>query len=101
MTRIAKPYAEHKRQEVQAFGYDEGIHRLEPFARAEAFIEFLAIADEPLPVTKKATKKAAKKATKQTFTFDNFVQKANTLAESMKDECECLLSLFLAFLADI
>jgi hypothetical protein len=54
VSRIAKPFAEHKRNEVQAFGYDKDIHQLKPFGTAEAFIEFLAIAEELLP---KATKK--------------------------------------------
>ena len=71
-------------KQVEAFGY-----RLEPFARAEAFIEFLGIAEELLP------------ATKMTFTFDNFVQKANNMAESMKDKRECLISLYMAFLASV
>ena len=90
VSRLATAFAEHKLNEVQAFGYDEAIHRLEPFGTAEAFVEFLRLPYELLP---EATKK-------RTFTFDKFVAAANAMADSMHKR-ECLLSRYLAFLDDV
>jgi hypothetical protein len=83
---------------VQTFGYDEAIHRLEAFDTAESCLEFLAIPEDPsLPkVSKWKPKKKPKK-----FSFDNFVQTANVMTQSMRQLREYLLSLQLAFLADL
>ena len=91
ISRITKPFAEHRRHEVQEFGYEEAIHGLEPFQRSEDFIEFLLIAEEHLPPPNKKSK----------FGFHNFVQEASEMAKSMRKMRAYPLSSYLVFLADV
>ena len=91
VSRIAKPFAEHRRHEVQEFGYEEAIHGLEPFQRSEDFIEFLLIAEKHLPPPNKKSK----------FGFHNFVQEASEMAKSMRKKRVYPLPFYLVFFADV
>jgi hypothetical protein len=137
-------FADHKRDEVQAFGYDKDLHQLAALGEQdfldflgvdEAFLNFDPPGQQPSRTQtsrkkkkgtgkkvsgkkdnrKKASgKKASGKAsaevnteanteasgegtTKTSFSFTNFVQAANTLAESMKEKREYLLSRVVIF----
>jgi hypothetical protein len=78
---VASHFAEHKRDEVQAFGYKEEIHQLERFSTREEFLDFLGI-DIPENVSEEDN----------TFSLKTFVLAANTLSESLRDDCESFLS---------
>src|SRR5260221_14742938 len=43
---VAQHFAEHKHDEVQAFGYDEAIHVLTDFQTQEEFFNFLGVSEE-------------------------------------------------------
>jgi hypothetical protein len=129
-------FADHKRDEVQAFGYDKDLHQLAAFGEQD-FLDFLGVDEAFLNVDppgqqpsrtqssgkkKKSSgkkvsgkkdngKKASGKANAEgsaegsgegsgegsadasEFSFTNFIQAANTLAESMKEKREYFLSL--------
>jgi hypothetical protein len=139
-------FADHKRDEVQAFGYDKDLHQLATFVEQD-FLDFLGVDEAFLNVDppgqqpsrtqpsgkkekgsgkkvsgkkdngkkasgkkdngkkasgKKASGKSSGKASAEAsgevttdaseFSCANFVQAANTLAESMKEKREHLLS---------
>jgi hypothetical protein len=129
-------FADHKRDEVQAFGYDKDLHQLAAFVEQD-FLDFLGVDEAFLNVDppgqqpsrtqpsgkkkkgrgkkvsgkkdngkkasgKKASGKSSGKASAEAsgegttdaseFSCANFVQAANTLAESMKEKREHLLS---------
>ena len=90
---VPKFFAEHKRDQVQAFAYDEDIHRLAPFETPDAFIEFLRVPQnilQPEPPQSDAL-----------FTLDDFVQGANSVATSIKNQRNYLtplLPLYFVFL---
>ena len=129
-------FADHKRDEVQAFGYDKDLHQLAAFVEQD-FLDFLGVDEAFLNVDpprqqpsrtqpsgkkkkgsgkkvsgkkdngkkasgKKASGKSSGKASAEAsgegttdaseFSCVNFVQAANTLAESMKEKREHLLS---------
>jgi hypothetical protein len=84
--RVAKHFAEHKRDEVQAFRYDEDDHQLESIVD---FMDFLKVPADRLP---------SKPPKATNFNFNNFVPAANTMAKSMRSRCECRLLIFLVFL---
>ena len=122
-------FADHKRDEVQAFGYDKDLHQLAAFGEQD-FLDFLGVheaflnppdsnpaerspverrrvADRKLVERKKASGKANAEASAEAsaeatgegtadaseFSFTNFIQAANTLAESMEEKREYFLSL--------
>ena len=124
-------FADHKRDEVQAFGYDKDLHQLAAFGEQD-FLDFLGVDEAFLSVDppgqqpsrtqsigkkkssgkkvsgkkdngKKASGKANAEASAEAsgegtadaseFSFTNFIQAANTLAESMKEKREYFLSL--------
>ena len=122
-------FADHKRDEVQAFGYDKDLHQLAAFGEQD-FLDFLGVheaflnppdsnpaerspverrrvADRKLVERKKASGKANAEASAEAsaeatgegtadaseFSFTNFIQAPNTLAESMKEKREYFLSL--------
>ena len=116
-------FADHKRDEVQAFGYDKDLHQLAAFGEQD-FLDFLEVDEAFLNVDppgqqpsrtqpsgkkkkgsgkkvsgKKASGKASAEASGEgaadvsEFSFTNFIQAANTLAESMKEKREYFLSL--------
>jgi hypothetical protein len=85
--RVGKHFAEHERDEVQAFRYDEDDHQLETIVH---FMDFLKVPADRLP-------SKTPKATNCQLNFNNFVPAANAMAKSMS-RCECRLLLFLAFL---
>jgi hypothetical protein len=108
-------FAEHKRDEVQAFVYDEVLHHLGAFDKQE-FLTFLRVGELLLNVEAPSGKKKAGKKTigkkasgkgsgkgngkdnaegsgegtadASVFTRKNFVQAANILAKSMKEKRE-------------
>jgi len=100
---VVQHFAEHKRDEVQAFGYDEGIHQVKDFKTHEDFFNFLRVSEEAIKKhSGKVSKMVDEKASKASdFSRENFVQAANTLAKSIKDDCEYLLSLAPFFLVDL
>jgi len=73
--------AEHKRNEVQAFGYDENIHKLTPIEKEEDFLKLLG-APNLLSNTSTAT------ADRIEFAFTGLVEAANVVAKSIKDKRE-------------
>jgi hypothetical protein len=95
---VAQHFAEHKRDEVQDFCYNEIIHQVEDFTTHEEFFNFLRVSEE---VFRKHSGKNSGKSNAEAseeasdFSRENFVQAANTLAKLMKDECGYLLSLAL------
>ena len=60
-------FTEHKRNQVQAFAYDEDIHQLAPFKTSDAFIEFLGVPQNLLQP------EPPQSAAHSPFTFDNLV----------------------------
>ena len=86
--KMNKHFAEHKRDEVQAFGYDEDDDQLESITH---FMDFLKVPANRLPST-------TPKANNNRLTFKNFIPAANSMARSIKSRCECLRPLFSAFL---
>jgi len=113
--RVTQHFAEHKRDDVQSFGYDGDLHQLKAFGEQE-FLNFLGVGEafldvEP-PIAKVTGKQPSRKkpSGKKAGTSSgkanaetggecsvdatkNFVQAANTLAKSMKDKRQYLLSL--------
>jgi len=73
-------FAEHKRDQVQAFAYDEDIHQPVPFETSNAFIEFLGVPQNLL--------QSEPPPSHIPFTFDNFVDAAGSVAESIKNQRE-------------
>ena len=78
----------HKCNEGQVSAYDEDIVRLR-YNEQMPFLEFLNVPHDRLPL------KIPKAEVNDQVTPDTFVQVANTMAKSMRDQCECLL-LYLA-----
>ena len=85
---VARHFAEHKRDEVQAFGYSQAIHKLHVM---QDMFDFLDVPEGILP-------HMAPSAEKSRFTRANFVLAANILAESMRKEREYFLFLCRDFL---
>jgi len=83
--KIAEHFAEHNRNEVQLFAYDEDIVQLK-YDEQTPFLEFLNVPDEHLSNIPKVRGKV---------TLRTFVKVANTTAKKVKDLCERLL-LYLA-----
>ncbi len=128
---VAKHFAEHKRDEVQAFGYNENIHMLEGFKTQEQFLNFLGVPGEfletqpptvesvaanvePNPSNVKSSRRNVKgrilpdvkpNGGKQTndskFSLQNFVSAANSLAKFMKETREFFLSLLFLPMHDL
>ena len=67
-------FDEHKCNQVQAFAYDEDIHQLASFKKSDAFIEFLGVPQNLLQ------SEPPRSAAHSLFTFDNFVQATNFVA---------------------
>ncbi|KAF8341503.1 uncharacterized protein EI90DRAFT_3012061 [Cantharellus anzutake] len=70
----AKYYAEHKRDELQAYGYDEQVHKLKPFQTFKDVTNFLGV---PGIRSQGASGK---------FTLKTFIMVANTMAQSIHRE---------------
>ena len=89
--KVAKHFAEHKPEgdEVHAFGIDEDDHQLDSIAH---FMDFLKIPADRLPPK-------TPKSTNRQLSFNNFFPAANTMAKSIRSQCECLLPLFLAYIS--
>ncbi|KAG8961125.1 hypothetical protein FRC00_013191 [Tulasnella sp. 408] len=79
VTRIPRYFAEHKRDQVQAFAYDEKLHKLQDFDSRDGFLDFLhGSGDKPIPLSSiPHTKKWSQKT---------FLDAANTIATSIKSE---------------
>ena len=90
---VSKHMAEHKRNEVQEFGYDKDIHKVIPIMNEQEFFNLLDLQNTPLSNTSTAHRIK--------FAFTRFVEAANTVARYIKDERESLHRLYLAFLTDI
>jgi len=71
--------AEHKRNEVQTFGYDENIHQITPIEKEGDFLKLLGV--QKLPSN-------ASTADGMEFAFTGFVEAANVVAKHIKDKCE-------------
>ena len=91
--RIPKLFAEHKRDQVQAFAYNNVIHELVSFETSGAFIKFLEVPQKHL-------QSQPPRDTDSAFTFDNFLQAANLVATRIKNLRD-YLSLSSIFLPDI
>ncbi|KAF8341499.1 uncharacterized protein EI90DRAFT_2965881 [Cantharellus anzutake] len=70
----AKYYAEHKRDELQAYGFDEQVHKLKPFQTFKDVTNFLGV---PGIRSQGASGK---------FTLKTFIMAANTMAQSIHRE---------------
>lgn len=79
--RVAIFFAEHKRDQVQAFGDDTEIHQLESFKTSEEFIEFLQAPQDILELAA---------SNLSIFAFQNFVEAANSVATSIGGRHELL-----------
>lgn len=115
---VAQPFAAHKREEVQNYGYDKSLPQLKDYETTEVFLKFLRVSEDVLeanarPIKKDSTTASAdsegsgmsgeKRKGKGTgsdgmaieestdFSRKNFVRVANVLAESMKNKCGYLL----------
>jgi hypothetical protein len=83
-----KFFAEHKRDEVQAFVYDQGIHN-EKIIKNQKTLGFLALPHRTVP--------SKVPDDMDPFTFTNFVSAANILAIKIRNKrersflCACLL----------
>ena len=89
-------FTEHKRNQVQAFAYDEDIHQLEPFKTSDAFIEFLGVPQNLL-----LQSEPPRSTAHSLFTFDNFVQAANFVATSIKNQRDYLSPSVLRLPSDV
>ena len=90
---VPKFFAEHKRDQVQAFAYDEDIHRLPPFETPDAFNDFLGVPQnilQPEPPQSDAL-----------FTLDDFVQVANSVVTSIKNQRNYLTPFVLRLPSDV
>jgi len=111
---VRQHFAEHKRDEVQDFGYDEAVHLLKDFDTQEEVFDFLGVADELLEVSPKVPeedsvedsargsarvrgkcrgKAKAKDDAKDDgdpneFSHKNFIQASNRLSEAVKEDRE-------------
>jgi hypothetical protein len=106
---LRQHFAEHKRDEVQDFGYDETVHLLKDFDTQEEVFDFLGVADELLEVSPKVTgedsvEDSAKGGGKSRgkamgkakvndgdpneFSRKNFIQASNRLSDAMKKDRE-------------
>ena len=81
VSRITKYFVAHKRDEFQAFGYDETIHEPKPFPSSEAFLKFLS--------RKKDVFRAPD--TTPVLSMDDFITTANAVAASIQKDRECYL----------
>ena len=90
---MSKFFAEHKRDQVQAFAYARDIHQLVSFKTSDAFIEFLDIPQDCLQSEPRLSARSA-------FAFDNFLQAANLVATSIKNRRD-YLSLSFIFPPDV
>jgi hypothetical protein len=89
VNKPAEHFAEHLRDEVQRFVYDKGIHKMNDIETSQEFFSLLGVPDSlPPNISTTATQ----------FTFLGFVDAANAMAKSLRDERECLL--YIAFLPD-
>ena len=95
LRKIPLFFAEHKRDQVQAFAYDEDIHQPTPFKTPDAFIKFLGVPQNLLQ------SQPPRSAAHSPFTFDNFVGAANSVATSIKDRRDYLSSIVLCLPTDI
>jgi hypothetical protein len=82
VNRVAKPVAEHKRDEVQRFSLNN-THRV-PFETSSEFMEFLGV---PQGLQMGALD------VDDTFTLATIVEKANAMAKNMKNQREYLIPL--------
>jgi len=116
---VVQPFAAHKREEVQNYGYDKSLHQLKDYETPEAFLKFLRVSEDLLEASAKDTtpggsgKSSGKSKGKSTasdgkaieestdFSRKNFVRAANALAESMKNKCAYFLALPLIFRVDL
>ncbi|KAG9048044.1 hypothetical protein FS837_000932 [Tulasnella sp. UAMH 9824] len=79
VTRVPRYFAEHKRDQVQAFAYDEKLHKLQDFESPDGFLDFLhGSSDEPIPLS---SIPHINKWSPQTF-----LNAANRIAKSIKSE---------------
>lgn len=70
-------FAEHKRDQFQAFGYDPEIHELKSLGTNEAFLDFLDVPQKIRDVT-------PPRSLDVEFTFENFGEQINVLSKSLK-----------------
>ena len=88
-------FAEHKYNQVQAFAYDEEIHKPTPFEMPDAFMEFLGVPQNLLQ------SRPPQSAAHSPFTFDNFVNAANSVTTSIKDQHDYLSSIVLCLSSNV
>jgi len=81
VSRIAKYFVAHKRDEFETFGYDNAIHKPEPFPSSKDFLTFLNF---------KTIVFQAPKAT-PVLSIDGFIAAANLVAASIQKDRECYL----------
>ena len=77
----AKHLANDKCNEVQAFGYHKDVHTISPI-RKEDFFKLLGVPNIPL--------RPSNTSTVAEFAITGFIEAANAMAKSLKDECESL-----------
>ncbi|KIO27847.1 hypothetical protein M407DRAFT_22897 [Tulasnella calospora MUT 4182] len=82
VTRVPLPFAKHKCDQVQTFEYDANIHQLADFQTPDALIRFLHVAADLLPpnTPHQEPNDAAR------FTLENFLNAANIMAKSIKEQ---------------
>src|SRR6267154_2289805 len=109
---VRQHFAEHKRDEVQDFGYDEAVHLLKDFDTQKEVFDFLGVADELLEVSPKVPRerednvedyakgsgksrgkakgkaKAKDDENPNEFSHENFIQASNRLSEALKKDRE-------------
>ncbi|KAG9020642.1 hypothetical protein FS837_007994, partial [Tulasnella sp. UAMH 9824] len=79
VTRVPPYFAEHKRDQVQVFAFNEELHELRDFESSDGFLDFLdGSSDEPIPLS---SIPHIKKWSTQTF-----LKAANTIAKSIKSQ---------------
>jgi hypothetical protein len=114
---VVQPFAAHKREEVQNYGYHESLHQQKIYATPRAFLKFLGVSEDLLESSAKPIGKDSTTAIGQPegsgksggtgsesggqstssdgaaiekdtdFSYTNFVRAANALAGSMKNKC--------------
>ncbi|KIO25467.1 hypothetical protein M407DRAFT_25171 [Tulasnella calospora MUT 4182] len=79
VTRVSRYFAEHKRDQVQVFAYDEKLHKLQDFESSGDLLRFLhGSSGEPIPLSSIPRINE--------WSAQTFLNAANTIAKSIKSE---------------
>ncbi|KAG8984474.1 hypothetical protein FRB90_005305, partial [Tulasnella sp. 427] len=80
VTRVPKYFAEHRRDQVQAFAYDQVLHQLHDFKSEPALLKFLqGRGEDRIPLSNIPIINE--------WSPESFIEGANVLAEFIKDNC--------------